>query len=159
MTARRQDRITGVVPDAALLAGAGTSRRRDQDLAVHDLIEDNRFALSNGAAGPYRLHLSFAQGRLLMDVRDEKDAPLLAIGLSLTPLRRSLKDYQQICTSYEDAIRSGTPSQIETVDMARRALHNEAGHILLERLEGKVSTDHETARRLFTLVNALVWQA
>lgn len=159
MTGKRKDIVVAVIPAESLLAAAGSSRRRDQDMAVHDLVEDNRFALSSGVAGPYRLRISFEQGRLVLDVRDEKDGSGLAIGLSLSPLRPSLRDYQQICASYEDAIRSGTPSQIETVDMARRALHNEAGQILMERLRGKVETDHETARRLFTLINALIWQA
>jgi uncharacterized protein (UPF0262 family) len=156
---KRKDRLAAVIPAAGLLAEAGSPRRRDQDMAAHDLVEDNRFALVTGVAGPYRLHVRFEQGRLVLGVHDEKDAALLVIGLSLSPLRRSLRDYQHICASYEEAIRSGTPSQVETVDMARRALHNEAGQIVMERLAGKVSTDHETARRLFTLINALLWQA
>lgn len=42
--------------------------------------------------------------------------------------------------------------------MARRGLHNEGSEILMERLKGKVDTDMETARRLFTLICALVWR-
>ena len=91
-------------------------------------------------------------------VRDEAQRPLMAFGLSLTPFRRIVKDYFQICDSYYEAIKLGTPAQIETVDMARRGLHNEGSEILMERLKGKVETDMDTARRLFTLICALVWR-
>ena len=39
--------------------------------------------------------------------------------------------------------------------MGRRGLHNEGAELLEARLDGKVGIDHETARRLFTLVCAL----
>jgi uncharacterized protein (UPF0262 family) len=39
--------------------------------------------------------------------------------------------------------------------MGRRGLHNEGSDILMERLKGKVEIDHNTARRLFTLICAL----
>ena len=50
---------------------------------------------------------------------------------------------------------SATPDEIETIDMARRGIHNDAAEMLMERLEGKVETDFATARRLFTLICVL----
>jgi uncharacterized protein (UPF0262 family) len=78
--------------------------------------------------------------------------------LSLTPLRRVVRDYFTICDSYYAAIRTATPSQIETIDMARRGLHNEGSELLRERLAGKIALDLPTARRLFTLISALYWK-
>ena len=75
--------------------------------------------------------------------------------LSLTALRRVIKDYFMICDSYYDAIRNSTPSQIEAIDMGRRGLHNEGSQVLTERLAEKAEVDFDTARRLFTLVCAL----
>ena len=49
-------------------------------------------------------------------------------------------------------------SQIEAIDMGRRGLHNEASELLLQRLDGKVEVDFDTARRLFTLIFALHWK-
>ncbi|MEL7486202.1 MAG: UPF0262 family protein, partial [Pseudomonadota bacterium] len=43
-------------------------------------------------------------------------------------------------------------AQIETIDMARRAMHNDGSEILIERLEDKIILDLNTARRLFTLI-------
>jgi len=44
------------------------------------------------------------------------------------------------------------PGQIETIDIARRGIHDEGARILLERLNGKVIVDTDTSRRLFTLI-------
>ena len=78
--------------------------------------------------------------------------------LSLTPLRRVMKDYFIVCESYYRAIRAAPPSRIQAIDMGRRALHDEGSRVLLERLKGKITVDNDTARRLFTLICALHWK-
>ena len=119
------------------------------------LFHFNRFKVVDGADGPYQLKLSLIDNRLVFDVSNEAGEQVRQILLSLTPLRRLIKDYFLICDSYYDAIRSSTPAQIEAIDMGRRGLHNEGSEVLIERLAGKVETDFDTARRLFTLVCAL----
>ena len=57
--------------------------------------------------------------------------------------------------STKSSIKTSTAQQIETVDMARRALHNEAAEMLMDRLDGKIAVDFDTARRLFTLICVL----
>jgi uncharacterized protein (UPF0262 family) len=96
--------------------------------------------------------------RLVFDVQDGEGKTLIAHYLSLTPLRRIVKDYFTICDSYYQAIRTATPSQIEAIDMGRRGLHNEGSELLMERLKGKIRMDIDTARRLFTLVCVLHWK-
>ena len=78
--------------------------------------------------------------------------------LSLSPFRSLVKDYFMVCESYYQAIRHATPQQIEALDMGRRSLHNEASGVLRTRLAGKIDTDVDTARRLFTLICALHWR-
>ena len=102
---------------------------------------------------PYALTLSLQDSRLVFEVSGPDYAR--AHGLSLTPLKTVLKDYGLICDSYYEALRGSSPSQIESVDMGRRGMHNEGAELLRSRLDGKISIDHETARRLFTLVFAL----
>jgi uncharacterized protein (UPF0262 family) len=75
--------------------------------------------------------------------------------LSLSPFRKVIKDYFLICESYFKAIRHAPPSQIEALDMGRRGLHDEGSVLLRERLSGKITVDHDTARRLFTLICVL----
>jgi uncharacterized protein (UPF0262 family) len=152
------NRLVAVAIDESIRLSATPEAEHERKSAIYDLLEDNRFDLKSGAAGPYKLNLSHAQDRLIFDVRSQADVPLIAYGLSLTPFRRVLKDYVMICESYNEAVRNSTPAQIETIDMARRGIHNEASEILMERLAGKITMDLATARRLFTLVAALLWQ-
>lgn len=94
----------------------------------------------------------------MLEIKDQGGAPVIIHILSLTPFRRVIKDYFLICESYYNAIRSASPSQIEAMDMGRRGLHNEAAQLLIDRLEGKITVDFDTARRLFTLISSLHWK-
>ena len=139
--------------------GAGTRDiEHERAIAIYDLIEDNCFAPAGHAGGPYRLNLQVVGNRLIFDIRTETEEPVVAHHLSLSPFRRIVKDYFLICESYYQAIRAGTPSQIEAIDMGRRGLHNEGSELLMERLKDKIAIDFDTARRLFTLITVLHWK-
>ena len=105
--------------------------------------------------GPYRVGLSIKEKRLVFDILTEAEDRAAEFHLSLSPFRQVVKDYWAICESYFDAVKNMPPSQIETIDMARRGIHNEGARILAERLEGKAEIDNDTARRLFTLICVL----
>jgi len=128
-------------------------------VAIFDLLEDNHFKplkpYPQGYAGPYRVKLRVEEGRLAIDVGAESGELLETLILGLGSFRRPIKDYFAICDSYFQAIRTSTAQQIETVDMARRAIHNDAATLLKERLDGKIDVDFDTARRLFTLICVL----
>lgn len=133
---------------------------QERKVAMFDLMENNSFALparddKDVPAGPYRLALSIRERRLVFDVQTEEETPAGEFHLSLGPFRQVVKDYFQICESYFDAVKTLPPSQIETIDMARRGIHNEGARVLQERLEGKADVDYDTARRLFTLICVL----
>jgi len=133
---------------------------QERKVAMFDLLENNSFTLPARSdrkvpAGPYRLGLSIRQKRLVFEIATEDSAEAGEFHLSLGPFRQVVKDYFQICESYFDAVKTAAPSQIETIDMARRGIHNEGARILEERLEGKAEVDTDTARRLFTLICVL----
>ncbi len=153
-----KDRLIDVVVDASIAAAPSPEAEHERRIAIHDLLERNSFALAGGKPGPYRLKLSTAQGRLIFDIANEAAETIVIIGLSMTPFKALVKDYFLICESYYQAIRNATPAQIETIDMARRGLHNEGSELLKERLQGKIDVDFDTARRLFTLVSVLSWR-
>jgi uncharacterized protein (UPF0262 family) len=129
----------------------------DREQAVTDLAAANHFAPKIGtpAQGPYALHLSIVEGRLIFDVRDLNDKPLTAIGLALGPFRRLVKDYQLLVDSHILAVQEGREARIQAIDMGRRGLHNEGAELMTQRLAGKIDIDFDTARRLFTLVCVL----
>jgi len=133
---------------------------QERKVAMFDLLEDNVFSLPKRddrdvPEGPFRLGLSIRERRLVFDIQSEDETPAGEFHLSLGPFRQVVKDYFQICESYFDAVKNMPPSQIETIDMARRGIHNEGARVLQERLEGKADVDNDTARRLFTLICVL----
>jgi len=153
--AAHPDKMSSIVKielDEQSLARATADIEYERKVAVYDLLEDNRFSLVGEYYGPYELYLSVIERRLVFDVREVGGSAIRSVHLSLNPLRKIIKDYFMLCESYHDAIRNAAPAQIETVDMARRAMHNEGSAILQSRLEEKIDIDHNTARRLFTLI-------
>lgn len=157
-TAQDKGRLIDITLDEETIGRATPDIEHERAVAIYDLIEENAFQPSGDDQGPYRLNLSIKDKRLILDIRLEDESEVVMHVLSLTPFRRVIKDYFLICESYFEAIKTATPSKIEAVDMGRRGLHNEGSRILQERLEGKVSVDFDTARRLFTLICALYWR-
>lgn len=157
-TADSSRRLIAVTLDEESIGRSSRDAEHERAVAIYDLIEQNTFAPAGHDGGPYRLQLSIAENRLVFDIRLEDNTPVVAHLLSLTPFRRIVKDYFLVCESYYRAIRSATPSQIEAIDMGRRALHNEGTDLLLERLKEKLDLDFDTARRLFTLICVLHWK-
>jgi uncharacterized protein (UPF0262 family) len=152
-------RIIDIELDERTILWRSADIEQERRIAIFDLIEENHFAPQrehpDGYAGPYKVALSVEEGRLGIHIRREDGTHLETLILGLGRFRRPIKDYFAICDSYYQAIRQSTPQQIETVDMARRAIHNEAAELLKERLAGKIEIDFDTARRLFTLICVL----
>ena len=152
-------RIIDVTLDEQTILWRSADIEQERRIAIFDLIEGNYFKPArthdDGYAGPYRLALSVAEGRLVLEIARTDATPLEAHIMGLGRFRRPIRDYFAICDSYYQAIRNATAQQIETIDMARRAIHNEAAELLRERLEGKIEIDFDTARRLFTLICVL----
>ncbi|MBA3942271.1 MAG: hypothetical protein C0520_13780 [Sphingopyxis sp.] len=154
-----KQRIISVELDEGSIVWRNPDVEQERRVAIFDLIEDNKFVPQrghpDGYAGPYRLMLRVEEGRLIFEISREDGSPLEAIILGLGRFRRPIRDYFAICDSYYQAIKTATAQQIETVDMARRGLHNEAAEMLMDRLDGKIAVDFDTARRLFTLICVL----
>jgi uncharacterized protein (UPF0262 family) len=149
----RHQRLINVQLDEKTLVRRKPEVEHERAIAIYDLLEDNYFCPVGDYVGPYSLHISLVENRLVLDIRSEDDiTPQTEVVLPVTPFRTVVKDYFLICESYYSAIKKSTPSQIEAIDMGRRGLHNEGSEILRERLAGKIEVDLETARRLFTLV-------
>ena len=151
-------RIVAVTLDEESIGRSGPDIEHERTIAIYDLLEMNHFAPVGHTGGPYALHLSINDNRLVFDIRRENGEPVVAHLLSLNPFRRVVKDYFMICDSYYQAIRTATPDKIEAIDMGRRGIHNDGSEILMERLKDKIIVDHDTARRLFTLICVLHWK-
>lgn len=157
-TAASRSRLVAITLDEKSTATNNSNIEHEREVAIFDILEGNTFAIEGRDDGPYRLNLGLADDRLVFTVSDEAGSNIVTHMLSLTPLKRIMKDYFLICESYYEAIRTAPPSRIQAIDMGRRGLHDEGSRTLLERLAGKITVDIDTARRLFTLICALHWK-
>jgi uncharacterized protein (UPF0262 family) len=151
-------RLVKVTIDESSIGRASPDVEHERAVAIYDLLEQNSFEPVGHDGGPYWLHLAVVSNRLVFEVRTADEQAVVTHHLSLTPLKRIVKDYFIICDSYYQAIRTATPSQIEAIDMGRRGLHNEGTELLMERLKNKIRVDFDTARHLFTLITVLHWK-
>lgn len=150
-------RLSDVVLDESI-GRASPDVEHERAVAIFDLLEENHFEPQSHSGGPYKLTLSIADKRLVFNIMLENGDQVATHILSLTPFRRIVKDYFMICESYYEAIKSASPAKIEAIDMGRRGVHNEGSQTLMDRLNGKITLDFDTARRLFTLVCVLYWR-
>lgn len=158
MSAGKNARLIDIELDSSI--GRSTPDiEHERAVAIFDLIEENNFyPVGDEEGGPYKLIISLIERRLIFSIMRENGDEVATHILSLTPLRRVVRDYFLICESYYEAIRTASPSKIEAIDMGRRGLHNEGSQTLQNRLDGKIEMDFNTARRLFTLVCVLHWR-
>jgi len=153
-----KSRLTAIHFDDGSIRRGDPNIEHERKVAVFDILESNSFVLDGRDDGPYTLNLSIVEDRLVFAVGVAVSAETFTFVLSLTPMRRIMRDYFTVCENYYQAIRTAPPSRIQSIDMGRRALHDEGSRILVERLKGKVTVDRDTSRRLFTLICALRWK-
>jgi uncharacterized protein (UPF0262 family) len=147
-------RIIDIELDEHTIIRRSEDIERERRVAIFDLLESNRFEPA-GLEGPFRILLRIEDNGLAIDLKDEAGQPLETVRLGLARFKRPVRDYFAICESYFKAVRSDSPKGLETIDMARRAIHNESAELLRECLAGKIEMDFDTARRLFTLICVL----
>jgi len=148
-------RIAGITLDEHTVVRRSPDIEHERAVAIFDLLEENHFAPTTGLDGPFHLHLAIEENRLSIEIRSSANGGRETILLPLAPFRGIVRDYFMICESYYQAIRRSSLAQIEAIDVGRRSLHDEGSTLLIERLADKVVVDHDTARRLFTLICVL----
>ena len=151
---KSDDRLVKVELDDAGMPRRSAEAEQERAIAIYDLLEENIFSLHD-RSGPSHLCLRLEGRHVHFDIREVTDKSLIQFFMAMGPLRRVMRDYFHVCDTYYEAIRTKSPSQIQAIDMGRRALHNEGSELLQARLDGKVKTDFQTARRLFTLICVL----
>lgn len=152
-------RIIAIDLDEHTILWRSADIEQERRIAIFDLLEGNHFKPARlypeSYAGPFKLLLAVEEGRLALTISREDGEHLETLVIALGRFRRPIRDYFAICDSYFQAVKTSTPAQIETIDMARRGIHNEAAELLKDRLADKIDLDFDTARRLFTLICVL----
>jgi uncharacterized protein (UPF0262 family) len=146
--------LSVITLDESSVVALNKAIEQEREVAMLDLLDANSFEVVGSDRGPYELTLGVEEGRLVFEISRD-GVGHSRIQLSLAPLRALIRDYWLVCESYYKAIRTATPQQVEALDAGRKALHDEGATELRHRLHGKIETDFETARRLFTLICVL----
>ena len=121
-----------------------------------DLVHTNTVALKAAPelVPPFALFISVRDNRLTLrftDIADKSEN----VTLPLSGFRGIIKDYFLMCENYYEAIKNAPGDRLQTLDMARRAVHNEGSEMLQVQLKDALEMDFATARRLFTLISVL----
>ncbi len=151
-------RLYSIEVDEKSLARNSANVEHEREVAIFDLLDGNSFDVVGREDGPFRLVISLVEQRLQLAIGTNAEPEVVTHQLSMTPFKRIIKDYFMMCDSYYEAIRTAPPAKIQAIDQGRRGLHDEGSRLLMERLDGKVNVDFDTARRLFTLISALHWK-
>lgn len=151
--------LVHIIFDGNTVGRCNSAIEKESVIARRDLLEENFFQPAGSDGGPYQLLLSLVGRCLRFTIMLEDGDSLCEHILSLSPLRRVIREYFEVCDSYYDAVKVASPSMIEAIDVGRRGLHNEGAGIIVHRLQGKIALDHNTARRLFTLICSLYVRA
>ena len=133
----------------------GSFMQHERLQAVKDLTSQAHFQPLNDNQGPYDVKLSLQNGYLVVDLENSDHENLQTMALSLRPYHKIIQDYFLMIRSYEQARLTAGPEKLEAIDMGRRGIHNEGARMLMDRLEGKIEMDFETARKFFTLICVL----
>lgn len=149
------ERINRITLDESSIRHRTMEVEHERSVAIADLLGDNLFEPAGMQSGPYDVHLRIEEGRLVFDITSTVNQTKSKVALSVQPLRSIIRDYFLICESYYQALKASSPSKLEAIDMGRRGMHNEGSEILTDLLEGKITVDHRTSRRLFTLICVL----
>jgi len=124
-------------------------------IAMQDLTVSCDFSLVGNDLPPYNIDMKIQDNKLVLDICNTDIKKRHSFILSMSPYRRIIRDYFMMVDSYQQMRDSVTPEKLQTVDMARRGIHNEGADILMARLQDKITMDHDTARRFFTLLCCL----
>ena len=129
---------------------------QERKSAVFDLLNNGKFKLYNkNETGPYKVNIKLLEWKLILSVFDIFDDTVTDIKVTISSVRRIIRDYQIVCDNYVEAIKTAPLKKIEAIDIGRRTIHDEGAEIILEAFRGKVEIDMDTARRLFTLVSII----
>ena len=150
--------LCAITLDEASVVQRGQTIEQEREVAILDILDANSFRVEGSDGGPYELRLGVEEGRLVFDI-SRGGEPHRRVLLALAPMRKLIRDYWMVCENFYKAIRTATPQHVESLDAGRRALHDEGANDLRQRLEGRIETDFDTARRLFTLICVLQLRA
>lgn len=128
----------------------------ERQAAIHDLITDNNFSIKkDNVIGPFDLEIKIEDNTLMLNVTNEDNSINNNYRIPINSLKKTVKLYHNACNLYFSSIKEGSIERIEDIEKNRRDIHNEGADKFLKLINKELIIDHNTARRLFTLLYSL----
>ena len=128
----------------------------ERQAAIHDLINENSFSINeDDIGGPYVIEIEISDNVLIVKITNDNQSYSKDHRIPINSLKKSVKIYHSACNLYFDSIKKGSIDKIEEIEKNRRNIHNEGANKLLKITESNFTMDHNTSRRMFTLLYSL----
>lgn len=138
--------------DDALWASAPKLRRDDWRVSIVDLVDDARL----GDDGDRVVHFSYDANAVRCRTFGERGEPRASFEVTAAQLRLHVEEYLAIVRKmHASGDASDFSSRMAAFDMAKKVVHDGAAKTLASAMPG-LARDHETYRRLFSLIFSLI---
>ena len=128
----------------------------ERQAAIHDLINENSFSINEeDIGGPYVIEIEISDNVLIVKITNDNQSYSKDHRIPINSLKKTVKIYHSACNLYFDSIKKGSIDKIEEIEKNRRNIHNEGANKLLKITESNFTMDHNTSRRMFTLLYSL----
>jgi uncharacterized protein (UPF0262 family) len=135
----------------ALWDAASRLRRDDWRVSIADLVDEAQL----GADDDHLLHIARAPHAVLLSTFDEQGAPREVFEILHADLGGHVAEYLAIIRRMSADERGEASSQMHTLDMAKKVVHDAGAKTLAHALPD-LAREHEAYRRLFSLLLAVV---
>ena len=140
-----------VVIDERTRAEGSPARQIEWDAAIRELLDPSVLVVREDA---HRLAITVTQQRIVLLLTAADGASLGEIEVPHDRLAKNVQEYIDIVRQLAREDGAGGLARLEALDMAKKVTHDQAARVL-ERLCRPFAFDHETSRRLFTLLLTL----
>ena len=107
----------------------------DIKVAIYDLLEENYFHLLDSEENFFDIIFKLEENKLTLKVFSiSNEINLRSITVNVKKLRKLIREYIILCDSYYLAIKSAPAAKLETIDMGRRSLHDQASEEFIEKI-------------------------
>ncbi len=112
----------------------------ERQAAIHDLINENSFSTNEADnLGPYNIEIEIIDNILILQINNDDNSYSKDHRIPINSLKKTVKVYHSACNLYFN----------------RRNIHNEGADQLIKITENNFNIDHNTSRRMFTLLYSL----
>lgn len=141
-----------------MLATARQEQQREWEAALRELLSSKGLRLeAEGSRGePLEMQIRSRTWGFELKMRDAGARVVEELAIRSAELQTTIDEYLAIVEQMRPDAPDFARARIETLDVAKRLVHDQGAQRIRNLLREDISLDQETARRLFTLLCLIV---